>query len=148
MPQMRFVLAVTVVLSGGWGGCVESDNVHDGGIDASSATDALAPDAPLTIGGGDAQDDGGSDGRSWRDAQVPDSPFEMDGLSPMCCPIDEFPTCDCRSTGGTRLPNGRCPGICDAVPIVVRRYVDNNGCPAIELSERSCLDRRDSATDN
>jgi hypothetical protein len=62
------------------------------------------------------------------------------GAAVVCCEIDERPTCDCRQTGGTRQANGVCPADCDAVPGVVRRFVDENGCPAIELSKMSCLD--------
>ena len=77
--------------------------------------------------------DGGSDGA----AGGPDA------LPAWCCMIDETVTCSCRQVGGTRSEAGVCLSICDAVPIVVSRFLDENGCPTIELSPRSCLDPMD-----
>jgi hypothetical protein len=62
-----------------------------------------------------------------------------DTLPSWCCKVDEIPTCSCRQIGGTRSETGMCPSICDAVPIVEERFVDQNGCPTIRLSSRSCL---------
>jgi hypothetical protein len=90
----------------------------------------------------DAASDASPDARD-HDAALDTTPTTSSG----CCPIDERLTCDCRQTGGTRLSNGLCPAVCDAVPIVVRRFVDQNGCPTIELSSMSCLDSMDASTD-
>jgi hypothetical protein len=67
---------------------------------------------------------------------------------PECCPIDEEQRCGCLKTGGTPLSNGTCPVVCDAVPIVVKRFVDEHGCPAVQLSPLSCLAPPDGSTGN
>jgi hypothetical protein len=112
--------------------CEDSENDPDGGRDGGNR------DATV-----DMADDAGSDGGN-RDATVDTG----DAVPSLCCPIDETPTCDCRKTGGSRQANGMCPAVCDAVPIVEMRFVDENGCPAIRLSERSCLDPTDASTGN
>jgi hypothetical protein len=108
---------------------------------------ALALIIAVSLGcdGSQQRVDGGSDASS--DARDHDAALDAaPTLSSGCCPIDERLTCDCRQTGGSRLSNGLCPAVCDAVPIVVRRFVDQNGCPAIELSSMSCLDPLDAST--
>jgi hypothetical protein len=49
-----------------------------------------------------------------------------------CCPIDE-PSCNCTDMGGTPAADGTCrPGLCDAPPPMFKRYIDENGCPALK----------------
>jgi hypothetical protein len=114
--------------------------------------DSAAPDANTAA---DSADDQITD----RDSAAPDANAAADSAAdqiadrdsapaPVCCPIDERLTCDCRQTGGTRPWSGVCPAVCDAVPIVVKRFVDENGCPEIELSKMSCLDVPDGSTGN
>jgi len=54
------------------------------------------------------------------------------GSGVACCPIDE-PSCNCTDMGGTPAADGTCrPGLCDAPPPMFKRYIDENGCPALK----------------
>jgi hypothetical protein len=126
---LAIVLLVAALIA-----CDDADEDEGGNHDAK--VDGLRADGKL-----DRQDDSG-DARnhdsSWDTAEV---------ASPDCCPIDERVTCGCLTIGGTRPPNGVCPAVCDAVPVVVRRFRDQNGCAAVELSPKSCLEPPDASSD-
>jgi hypothetical protein len=137
-------------------GCGDAETTSDAGPDAAGGASADGPSASDALDGTNTTDvvearDG--DGTNASDAleasfENPDGTSDVsltgadaaDALPSLCCTIDETPTCDCRQVGGTRLATGSCRRECDAVPIVVRRFVDDNGCPTIELSPMSCLD--------
>jgi hypothetical protein len=122
-------------------GCGDTRAPSDAGSDGGASDVAGDSRAPS---------DAGSDGGASDVAGDSDSSGSVDTSSDgtvqgLCCAIDETPTCNCRQTGGTRQANGICPAVCDAVPIVEMRFLDENGCPTIKLSNRSCLDPVDAS---
>jgi hypothetical protein len=143
-------------------GCDNVAETHgDGSFDAESDSYGGTDCIDALEGGTDARGDESFDAETdslgaaddvdalGDDARGDRSPVDMAEVSPPeCCPIDEEQRCGCLKTGGTPLPNGMCPVVCDAVPIVVRRFVDEHGCPAVQLSPLSCLTPPDASAGN
>jgi hypothetical protein len=145
----RLLVLVLASFFAGLGGCDDDEPRIETGDAGGDTLDAVGA---IDLGGAQQDTSTVAVAQDTRTAEVAghiaDSARMSDMTLPSCCEIDQQQRCGCLQIGGTRLPNGACPAVCDAVPIVVRRYTDENGCPAVQLSLDSCIKPPDASAGN